>query len=72
MVPRIRFTIRLVCQLCWVLADAQVSMASDAEAPAPDFRVDHCPSTFRVTLETGSRATTRIVCAACGDIVHGH
>jgi len=69
---RERFTIRLVCQLCWVLGDAEVSEDSAADRRGPDTRVEYCPSTFRIGGEGGTLATTRIACATCGEIVHGH
>ncbi|MBR0653321.1 hypothetical protein GXW78_26950 [Roseomonas terrae] len=74
MPDRDRFTIKLVCQLCWILADARVSVAEgkDPDDADGDFRVDYCPTTFRVTRETGITRTTQIVCANCGDVVRGH
>jgi hypothetical protein len=72
MTPRIRSIIKLVCQPCWVLGDAEVSEDGTPGRAHPDLRVDYCPASFRVIQEGGTLATTRIACAACGEIVRGH
>jgi hypothetical protein len=72
MTPRIRFAIKLVCQPCWVLGDAEVSEDGVPGRAHPDLRVEYCPASFRVIQEGGTLATTRIVCAACGEVVRGH
>jgi hypothetical protein len=69
---RDRYSIKLICQPCWVLGHAEVSEDADPNRREPDFRVEYCPATFHVIRETRTRATTRIACAACGELVHGY